>query len=502
MKRPLHFLALACGLALVSPALSRADTIDVHLAKEMPQVVKYLKSHGYKNVGVLRFRAQKGTEKGARFDMGEINGNMADRLENLLVMNAGQEKKPEAPAFGIIHDAGAVAGQRKVGSWYTNPAERAKLFTGSYPLAWGKTMVKADAFLTGKVSLSKDLKKTTVKVECLDGKTKKIVKVTEFVCDTDRQVVRDCNLPYTLTRAQRQVVSRSIIKASKIKSRDGQQQALQQAQQIQDDFILQQADRQQQQPTTPQNPPGTQDGPPTTQQAGGISLKITANGTEITPPVSQSQVGDYTMPCPPRGSDIVFSLTNTSSKELAVYLKVGGVSTIGEQTDPPEMARKWVIPPGKTYNVKGYYVGDMFDSLKKFAVKSREEARQTNPQLDDSIDKVEMIVYESNEGDPMTISRGVNARGLRRGVATRARSSFGMLKTSLLKEGRFKKVRGRDGGEVIVPDEGGMPTTPLNEKDFPNPQEIKRLAITIQPAGQPVQPQVPSDPINPDQPTP
>jgi len=193
VKRLLSCLAVA-AVALLSPSLARADKIDLKLSDEVPKVVKYLKDHGYKNVGVLRFRAQKHSDKHASFEMGEINGNLADRLENALVMGAGQAKNPEQPSVGVIHDAGAVAVKAKVGAWFNHPEERKKLFTLSYPLAWGKDSVKADAFLTGKLSLSEDLAHTAVRIECFDAKSDKIAEVLRFSVPTDRHIVRYCNL--------------------------------------------------------------------------------------------------------------------------------------------------------------------------------------------------------------------------------------------------------------------------------------------------------------------
>jgi len=486
VKRLMSCLAVAAGMALLSPSLARADKIDQKLTDEMPKVVKYLKDHGYKNVGVLRFRAQKANDKHAHFDMGEINGNMADRLENALVMNAGQAKNPEAPAFGVIHDAGAVAGKGKVGSWFNHPEERKKLFGLSYPLAWGKESVKPDAFLTGKVSLAEDLAHTAVRIECFDAKSDKIAEVLKFSVPTDRHIVRDCNLPYTLTKAQHQTLARS---ARSAKSRDQQQQVQQKTDQV----VLQQAQQQQKQPNKPQQPPGTQDGPAVPQQVGGIKLKITAGDADVALRPNSSQVGTFEMDCPARDSVVVFHLENTSPDELGVVLKVAGMATLGQQKDQAENCRKWLVPAGKTYQIKGFYVGEGFKSLKKFSVKTKEEAKQTNQQLDDSIDLIEMYVFKSikpdqppEKGEPMTISdRGVNSRGIRGDREPKARSAFPLLKNALLRECRLKKSRGRDGAEVIVADDTEVPAGEITEKEFPNPVEVKNLKIRIRPAGAP-----------------
>jgi len=495
MKHPL--LAMACGLALLAPAAARADKMDVQLNEHMPEIVKHIKGKGYKNVGVLRFRADKGT--GAHFDLGPINGNMAERVENLMVLHDSSKDEASKPAFGIIHEAGSAAMHQKIGAWYKKPDEAKKLFGASYPLAWGNSKVKADAFITGKVALTKDFKHATVTIECMDVKSAgKPVKVTEFTLDSDRHLVRDFNLPYTLTRDQKVTLARS---RGKARSAEEQQKVEQKV----DDVVLEQAQKQQKkqqkkEPVQPTEQPGQVDGPATPQQVGGIKLRITASGKDVTPRANTSQTGDYEIDCPAKGSEITFHLENTSDKELGVVLKVGGQNTIGEQRETAEQCRKWLVPAKKTYEIKGFYTGDKFDSLKKFVVMSKDEAKQVVSQLDDSLDLVEMYVFESN-GEPkegMTISRGFNARGMRGDVEKKARGNFQTLQKTLMKEGRWTKARGRDGAEVIVPDKEGATVKAPQEKEFPNPVEVKNMKIRIRPAGQPTQPQPPVDPPQPD----
>ena len=156
MLRKIGVLTLAAGLLAGMPGLARADKLDQKLNAQMPEIVKDLAARGYKNVGVLRFRAQKGNRPES-FSLGPVNGATAARLEALLVMHVGDSK---GPRFGVIRDASAAAAAAKVGAWATDRAEQKKLFDVVYPLAWGETKVKADAFLTGKLALSEDLKKT------------------------------------------------------------------------------------------------------------------------------------------------------------------------------------------------------------------------------------------------------------------------------------------------------------------------------------------------------
>ena len=57
-------LAFAAALAIGSGGPARAaDQIEDTLPAQAYKVVKYLKQNGYQNVGVLKFRVQKGNER-------------------------------------------------------------------------------------------------------------------------------------------------------------------------------------------------------------------------------------------------------------------------------------------------------------------------------------------------------------------------------------------------------------------------------------------------------
>src|SRR5215813_2185014 len=78
-------LALACGLGAGS---ARADHLDDSLNNKGQEIVEALRSKGVKNVGVLRFRVKEGN-RAETWSAGPLNGNLAVRLENVLVMHAG-----------------------------------------------------------------------------------------------------------------------------------------------------------------------------------------------------------------------------------------------------------------------------------------------------------------------------------------------------------------------------------------------------------------------------
>src|SRR5262249_23658523 len=98
-----------------------------------------------------------------------------------------EEDKP----ISIIRDAGKVVAKHKEKVTYMTPAGCEKLFQYKYPLAWGNKEVEADAFLTGVVRISPDKAKTTVVIEALERKSKKLHEVTNFEVKTERTILSD-----------------------------------------------------------------------------------------------------------------------------------------------------------------------------------------------------------------------------------------------------------------------------------------------------------------------
>jgi hypothetical protein len=181
-------LILAAGVGFVVTAsvpAARADNIDLELFKQAPKIMDYVQKQGYRNIGVLKFRVQKGS-KPESFNAGPLNVNMASRLENMLIL-FNNTKQP----IGIIHDASQVAVREKVSNDYTLAAGRKSLFEQRFPLAWGKDQVPADAFLTGIVRITNDNRQAQVTIEAFDGKGSDLKKIHEFTVRTDRTILAD-----------------------------------------------------------------------------------------------------------------------------------------------------------------------------------------------------------------------------------------------------------------------------------------------------------------------
>src|SRR5262245_46606238 len=140
-------------LGIVAAAPVRGADLEGALLDRAKGLVKFSQSKGYKNVGVLKFLGSKnGTELSD--NLGTVNSLLARRLEVALVL-ANDPRNP----VGIIDDASAVAARTRGANHYTQDGRKA-LFNAGYKLAWGdsKARVIPDAFLTGLVEVSKDLK--------------------------------------------------------------------------------------------------------------------------------------------------------------------------------------------------------------------------------------------------------------------------------------------------------------------------------------------------------
>jgi len=128
----LRGLAVALVLAL-APAGSRADNLDLKLVESGSgrRLLEDCRERGYKNVGTLKFRVKlPGGSLG--FGVEPLCSNLADRLENLLILANDPDR-----LVGVLHDAGEAAAARDAKVSYRTPEGCKQLFKYTYPLAWG-----------------------------------------------------------------------------------------------------------------------------------------------------------------------------------------------------------------------------------------------------------------------------------------------------------------------------------------------------------------------------
>src|SRR6516225_5785158 len=166
MRSPLILIRAAATAALLAvttlPARADFDDLDARLREQAPKIIEYLQKNNCENVGVLKFLVDRGDGK-ASDNAGPLNAGIAGRLEVALLLSLRDEKP------GVVYQANEVAAKIR-GASHLTAEGRQKFFRRPYVLAWGEPgrTVQPDRFLTGLVSLSKDLRQTTVRVDAFD----------------------------------------------------------------------------------------------------------------------------------------------------------------------------------------------------------------------------------------------------------------------------------------------------------------------------------------------
>jgi hypothetical protein len=490
MNKRTSILALAV-LAGLLPATARADVLQQKLYDKMPEILKKLEEKGYKvgsNVGVLRFRVQRGSGK-ATFKA-PLCGSLADRVENLLVIrNPGADKNP----MGVIHDAGVVATKNKIDSWFSKPEARQKLFELQYPLAWGKppARVKPDVFLTGLLKTTSNMRNSTLTVQYFDSKSTDLVDLATITFKSDRNIARGFGYSFAIpAKARQQLVAKRSAKGEDVDDlafEDLPKQDQQdKKQQRKDDDPEKKEQKKQDEPEKKQQRTPTrtqkQDTPKNPKSVGGIQVQMLVddNPIQIRPATDGGPIAwQLTSPAP--GQKVTFRLRNNSARQLGVVLRLNGVSTYEQQTGEPEKCQKWVIDPGKTAPIDGFMMPGEGEKMQVRPIKVLvgEDARKAREAYGDKAGLIEVDVYEEgNEEQPLMVS----SKGLPPSKERKMRESYVSLRDAMIKSAGLKRsmVEKR---ELLVPDEESTKEAKVTEVPFNKPLLVAHLAIKVVPAG-------------------
>jgi hypothetical protein len=326
-RAPLLRAVLALAVLAAGATAARADAIDAVLLKKSGGLLAALRDAGYKNVGVLKFQVEKGKDAPSYF-AGRLPTFMATRLENVLIL----ANDSDAP-IGITRSASAAAGSRDKEASYDTPEARAKLFEGTYPLAWGKNEVKVDAFLTGLVKLSSDFKETNVTVRVFDAKKLGPRDLLTFSVPTTRHLLADMDQKFLITK--RELTSllpvdekepEKVAEAAKQVPAAMDKKAVEIA--FNSDKVLE---------------------PKTETLDQVLEFKIFYDGEEVKRDAANR------VPTPRKDQKVHF--TFRSPERLGVVLRVNGVNTSGanaEERDANQYSM-WVLQPNKSYTIQGFY---------------------------------------------------------------------------------------------------------------------------------------------------
>jgi hypothetical protein len=324
---------LALLAALFAAPAAGAETLDRTLLKQAPRVIAYLKEHGTKNVGVLKFRVKKGDEA-ASDRVGPLNLNLAGRLEIALVL-ATDLKQP----LGIIRNADAVAATLPGANHLTKPGRQA-LFHGRYPLAWGDQQVEPDAFLTGVAVVSSDRKQMTVGIMAFGKDGEKLDNVAQFTASTDAPTLAEAGESFLIRGAfdagQADVVHEKVVaSAVQVKASPA---------------------------TTPLRDP-----------SAPVTLEIRYDGRPVPIEIREGKA-EVREPGERQNVAFVIRKVDRTPDKYGVVLLVNGVNTLYKEQTAPEHASKWVLGPDHRETVvSGYQTGAK--SAEAFRVLSSAESK-------------------------------------------------------------------------------------------------------------------------------
>jgi hypothetical protein len=350
-----YTLAAALLLGGVPAGAARASDLNRKLLEQAPTVLRYLKDKGYQNVGVLKFRVKKGDEP-ITDHAGTLNLSLADRLERALIL-ADDLKQP----VGIIHDASAVAARLRGANHLTREG-RQVLFQGRYPLAWGGEEVKPDAFLTGVVQISSDLRDLTVGILAFDTGGTSLERVTQF------KATRDAG---SLIETGESFLLRGAFDAGQ--EQPSQAKAVETAERVKKE----------------------KDAYPLQDQAAPGRLEIYYDDARVPLEV---RGGEAQVPEPREGQKVTFVLRRTAaaSGRIGVVLKVNGENTLFKERQPDVACRKWILGPGDPpITVRGYQLTGK--TAEAFRILSGAESKQKEIDYGGDVGTIMLSVFREKQ---------------------------------------------------------------------------------------------------------
>ena len=335
---------VASILAFATSAARADDPINKALRPELPKILKYVKEHGYHTVGVLKFTVKKGNQSRS-LDAGTLNTSMALRLENAMAMLIDEDT-----TIDVIHEASQTAAAHNPEATFKTEEGRSDLFNIAYPIAWDSPRKTPDVFLTGEVLVDKDMKQSTIVIQEFDRRQPEaiheILRITNV--PTDRDVLVGIGQSFALSQPLQPQGSENIdVAAASDASRRDENRS---------------------------NPLQDSDDP--------VKLEIFYNDTPVSLEADPNSPGEVRVRCnravdPKEGQKVKFVISNKTKETVGVVLAVNGKSTLFREdltTKSPGECTKWILGPGQSYTIKGFYMTADGKDLRPFKVLSDEES--------------------------------------------------------------------------------------------------------------------------------
>jgi hypothetical protein len=408
--------AVACwlpfALCITGQVPARGDNIDGELLRQAPKVMEYLREQGYENIGVLNFRVSRNGKKPTLFGS-LLNNNMADRLKNALILAID----PERPVQ-VIDKVRETSDKVD----YTTPAQRMKLFRGKFqvPFDIGEQYVSADAFVTGKVSVSGDYATTTIAIEAFNKRRPEVfTKVAQFDVASDRYVMADLGQGFSLSRRGVQFMRGATDESDIIEG-------------IHEDVSnrLQGV-----------APAGDADGEP-------FPVKLTVRYNDQPQTLEPSVLGpdNWNLAEPQEGENITFDVENVTDEKLGLVVMVNGVSTLYMETGQPDQLRRWVLRPRQKCRIKGFH--EDMTTYRRIMGLSDEETRKYFEELggtEDIAGLIHVCVFREQEdtsGGLPSVSRGSLRSASPRQIGSRPPRTWKEMQQQIASTMKMKPGRG------------------------------------------------------------
>jgi hypothetical protein len=454
-RKWLYRMGAACVLAtfVAAPAV-RADEIDPLLYKDSADLMELFRSRGYKNIGVLKFEVQRGGDKGpVSMANGSLNSMMATRLENALIL-ANDDKNP----IGITRNASEVAAKADKNAGYHTKAGRDKLFDQSFPLAWGTNSVKVDAFVTGRITVAADYKKSTVLIRLFDRKDAKILDAARFTAPVDRSLIVDIGQPFAVSKAV--IAKRALLISPNpgeaggtptSSTEDMVLEDVQKSAKSADDGAkgLQPAD-----PVVGPRPkgkvvrdpvidgPSSKDNPLDNKPAGNDPVRLDAPRPGLARAKAEldsvlkfdvyyndqlvAWTADNRLPTPEPGTRIEFRVRAT--EKIGMVLRVNGVNTADYDRTQKQISdySMWVLDPNKDYTIRGFYPTS--DKVILFTAANRDEVDSSELGNENRIGKIDLDILREAPNLTAGNKSGLDLTIAKRGLDLRATASAKTMK--------------------------------------------------------------------------
>jgi hypothetical protein len=340
-------------------------SLERTLVRAAPAVIKHCQEKGYQNVGVLKFLTLKEGQKNFSDNAGTLNRTVAKQLEMGLILSNDARK-----TVGIIEDASSIAAKTP-GANHLTKEGRAKLFEPKYPLAWGKETVTADAFVTGTIGVSADLKTLKIQLFVFDKATNSLGLVgKELIAANDPRKLSEMGESFTRGAFDDGSVE---TKAERTKQ---EEKSLEKAAEVKEQKV--------------KNP--AQD------SASPVKLEVLYNGKPV--PV-EFKDGKAFIPEPNVGQKVTLKLTRTGDKGIfGCVVKVNGENTLFREKFPDANCRKWLLFPETKDPVE--IVGFQKDETtsEEFRVLSKAESKAREIDYGADVGTITLTVFPELKGQP------------------------------------------------------------------------------------------------------